>query len=70
MRKGFIEPAGLGRIRLSREGQILEHRFGILRDHLALTTSSPAVGRRLADMPKLKEEMRRVSETDFSNSDA
>ncbi len=69
IQNGFMVSAGRGRVCLSREGQIIEHRFGILRDHLMLATNSPALGRRLADMPLLKEEMRRISETDRLESE-
>ena len=59
---GFLLSGGLGRIALSPDGKIIEHRFTILADHLRLKGILPAFGSRPNNIPILREYMRRVCE--------
>lgn len=63
VRKGFVDPAGFGRVRLSDKGRVIEHRFSILRDHLVLRGRMPGVGTRLANVPELRARMKDVSDS-------
>ena len=60
LRDRFLRSAGLGRISLSAEATIVEHRFSILADHLRLKGILPPTGLRPKDIATLRDYMRRV----------
>lgn len=60
LKDGLLLLGGFGRVALSPEGAIVEHRFTILADHLRLRGILPAFGSRPANIPVLRDYMRRV----------
>lgn len=60
LRDGFLLSAGFGRISLSVEATIVEHRFSILADYLRLKGVLPPAGLRPKDIATLRDYMRRV----------
>jgi hypothetical protein len=60
--KGFLTPAGFGRLATSADGEIIKHRFSILLQHLRLSGVLPPAGIRISDVAILRERMRRVGD--------
>jgi hypothetical protein len=61
--KGYINRAGFGRVQVSDRGKVIEHRFSILRDTLALRGMLPEIGTRLTSVPELRTRMKDLCET-------
>jgi hypothetical protein len=58
--KGLLLSAGLGRVSTSASGEIVKHRYSILRNDLRLRGVLPPMGSRPSDIPILRDYMRRL----------